>query len=344
MPTVGIAVVGGGHWGPHLIRNFHDHPQSEVRWIVETSEDRRRALKARFDSIAVVEDLQAPLADPQVDAVVIATPTSTHAELGKAVLQAGKHLLVEKPLADSASGARRLCELARERGLVLMVGHVFLFNPAVLEGKRLIANGDLGFIHYLSMVRTNLGPIRGDVNAAWDLASHDISIANDWLGGEPVNVSARGGSWINPGVEDAVFITLEYPRQVLVHIHASWLHPRKTRTIAAIGSEKMLTVNDLDQFEPIRIYDKGVAHDYMSHLVDTIAGFRSQIHEGAVHIPPVPSSEPLRVECDHFIEGVQRGLIGRSDGWTGLAVVRALEATALSVTRGGALVEMTEIP
>ena len=334
----GVAVVGAGHWGPHLIRNFHDHLGSEVLWVIDRDDRRLKAIGQRFRDVALSQDLGDVLEDDRVDAVVVATPTTTHHRLVKECLEAGKHVLVEKPITSDAASARELCELAAGRGLVLMVGHVFLFNPAIQAARGYIESGQLGEVFYLSMTRTNLGPVRVDVNAAWDLVSHDISIANYLLGTHPRTVSATGGSWINPGIEDAVFVTLHYPEGRAVHIHASWLSPRKSRLISVVGERQMLTVDDMDLSEPVRIYDKGVAAS--PPLSDTFAGFRASIREGTITIPKVTLGEPLRSECEEFLSRVAGNAATRSDGWSGLAVVLALEAIDRSLKEGGAPVEV----
>jgi predicted dehydrogenase len=338
----GVAVFGGGHWGPHLIRNFSDHPQSQVVYVVEPRQERRAALAERFPHVQMTGEGERVFADEAVSAVVVATPTSTHFELVRAALEAGKHVFVEKPITDSVGDARKLCELAKTRELVLMVGHVFLFNPAVVEARRLIEAGELGEVYYASMLRTNLGPVRTDVDAGWDLASHDISIANFWLNSSPVAVSCRGGSWLNKGIDDTVFATFDYPGGKLVHIHASWLHPRKSRFMVVVGSRRMLSVNDMDLTEPLRIYDKGVENS-PNIVHDTFASFRANIRDGSITIPNVSLGEPLRAECNEFISRVA-GAEGRiSDGWSGLEVVKALAAMSLSSQRNGTCIGLDEI-
>jgi predicted dehydrogenase len=271
-----------------------------------------------------------------VDAVVIATPTSTHYPLVKAALRAGKHVLVEKPITNCAAHAEELAELATQSRRVLMVGHVFLYNAAVQRVRRYIAEGDLGRIYYISMVRTNLGPIRMDVNAAWDLASHDISIANYWLDMKPVAASAVGGTWINSGIEDAVFATVRYPYDVLVNLHVSWLNPRKAREITVAGEKRMLTFDDMNLSEPVRLYDRRVADDRISPgFIDTFASFRASIREGDITIPRVQSGEPLRNECDHFLECIAKGAEPATGAREGLAVVRTLEAIERSIRNSG---------
>jgi predicted dehydrogenase len=340
--VLSLAVLGGGHWGPHLIRHFYDSAITTVKWVVEPRLERRQVLAARFPGVTFVAESPEVLADPAVEAVVIATPTETHYELVRLALVAGKHVLVEKPLTEDPKTARALCDLAAGKRLVLMVGHVFLFNPAVIEAKGLIDSGELGEIYYASMLRTNLGPVRTDVDAGWDLASHDVAIANYWLDATPVSVSCRGGSWLNEGIDDAVFATLDYPGGVLVHVHASWLHPRKSRDLVVVGSRRMLTVNDMDLTEPLRIYDKGV-EDRSEVLHDTFASFRASIREGSIIIPNVSLGEPLKAECDEFVRRLRGGGSRTSDGWAGLEVVRAVQAMSLSARRGGTRVTTSEV-
>jgi predicted dehydrogenase len=333
---VRVAVLGAGHWGPNLIANFHDHRRSEVACVVDLDAKRRKAVTQRFPDIAVSDDAAAVIADPSVDALVVATPTRTHFALAKAAFEAGKHVLVEKPMAASAADAEALCEIAETAGRILMVGHIFLYNGASQQAKQYLWDGDLGRIYYVAMTRTNLGPIRVDVNAAWDLASHDIALASYWLDAQPDSVSATGRDWINPGVEDAVFATLRYPNDVLVHLHASWLHPRKTRDITVVGEERMLTFDDMSLDEPLRIYDKQVAGDRSQFaFADSQATFRMMVREGDIHIPKVAASQPLRNECDHFLDCIETGDTPITDGREGLAVVRVLEAIDASIRDGG---------
>ncbi len=333
---VRVAVIGAGHWGPNLIANFHDRRRSEVPWVIDVDEHRRDAVTRRFPEIAVSYDPRNAIEDATVDAVAIATPTATHYELARAALENGKHVLVEKPMAATIRDAEALCELAEQTGRILMVGHIFVYNSASQYAKRYLADGELGRVYYVSMTRTNLGPIRIDVNAAWDLASHDIALASYWLDAWPESVSAVGHDWINPGQEDAVFATLRYPGQVLVHLHASWLHPHKTREIAVVGEKRMLTFDDMSLTEPLRIYDKQVASERSpSTFVDSLATFRMSVREGDIQIPRVTAGQPLRNECDHFLDCVERGETPLTDGREGLAVVRVLEAIDRSMRAGG---------
>ncbi|MGO8971221.1 MAG: Gfo/Idh/MocA family protein [Myxococcaceae bacterium] len=331
-----IAVVGAGHWGPNLIRNFHNKQTSEVAWVVDLDASRLQQVRQRFPDLQVGSDIKSVLSDRRIDAVVITTPTSTHFAVAKAALEADKHVLVEKPLTNDAAQGEELVQLARKAKRVLLVGHVFVYNAAVQRVKQYLSEGALGRVYYISMIRTNLGPIRVDVNAAWDLASHDISIVNYWLGAEPISASAVGGVYINSGVEDAVFATLRYPDDVLVNLHASWLNPRKARDITVVGDKQMLTFDDMNLNEPLRIYDKQVADTRMQpSFIDSFATFRSSVREGNIVIPKVAMGEPLRAECDHFLDCINGKAEPLSDGAAGVAVVRALEAIVRSVQSHG---------
>jgi predicted dehydrogenase len=333
---VRIAVVGAGHWGPNLIRNFDNPPSSRVRYVVDRDAARLAQVRSRFTSVETAETPERALADAEVDAFVIATPTSTHYPLVKAALEAGKHVLVEKPITTRGAEADELTRLAAEKGRVLLVGHVFLFNQAVRKVRESIVAGDLGQVHYVSMVRTNLGPIRMDVNAAWDLMSHDISIANYWLGAVPESASAIGGTWINPGIEDAVFATLRYPGDVLVNVHASWLNPRKARDITVAGTKRMLSFDDMNLLEPVRIYDKQVTDKTTKPtFVDSFGSFRASVREGDITIPRLSGGEPLKTECEHFIECITKGTPPLVGGQEAGAVVRTLEAIDRSMRDRG---------
>ncbi len=331
-----IAVVGAGRWGPNLIGSFHNRQDSLVTWVVDRDPERLEQVHRRLPEVGTAPDLGPVLAAPDVDAVVVATPTSSHYELARAALEAGKHVLVEKPLTDRVATAEELTRLAARAQRILMVGHVFVYNAAARWVKRFLDRGELGRVYYVSMVRTNLGPIRFDVNSAWDLASHDIALANWWLEAEPLAVTAVGGAWINSGIEDAVFATLRYPNQLLVHLHASWLNPRKSRHITLVGEKHMLTFDDTNLTEPVRVYDKQVAEDRtLSEFVDSFASFRMSVREGNITIPRIEMVEPLRTQCEHFLACIRSGRTPLTGGPEGLAVVRALEAIARSMGHGG---------
>jgi len=336
MAMIRVAVIGAGQWGPNLIRNFHNNQTSEVVWIIDRDTARLEEVHAHFPDVQVAKDPEQALRDPSVHAVVVATPTSTHYALAKEALERRKHVLVEKPLTTEVKQGLGLLELATKYGLTLMVGHVFVYNPAVRKVKEYLDAGHLGNVYYVSMVRTNLGPIRVDVNAAWDLAAHDLSIANYWLDAQPVSVSAAGGTWINQGIEDAVFATLRYPQGVLVNLHASWLNPRKARDITVVGEKRMLTFDDMNLNEPLRIYDKQVS-DLRTPptYVDSFASFRASVLKRDITVPKVPLGEPLATQCAHFLECIVTGKQPFASGREGIAVVGALEAIQRSIRAGG---------
>jgi predicted dehydrogenase len=336
MAMIRVAVIGAGQWGPNLIRNFHNKQTSEVVWIIDRDAARLDEVHARFPDAQTAGDPEQALRDPSVDAVVVATPTSTHYALAKEALERRKHVLVEKPLTTQVKQGLGLLELAARQRLILMVGHVFVYNPAIRKVKEYLDVGHLGKLYYVSMVRTNLGPIRLDVNAAWDLAAHDLSIVNYLLDAEPLSVSAIGGTWINQGIEDAVFATLRYPQGVLVNLHASWLNPRKARDITVVGERRMLTFDDMNLNEPLRIYDKQVTDACTRPTyVDSFASFRASVRKGHITVPKVPLGEPLATQCAHFLECIVSGKQPFTGAPEGIAVVRALEAMQRSIRARG---------
>jgi predicted dehydrogenase len=336
MEMIRVAVIGAGQWGPNLIRNFHNKETSEVVWIIDRDAARLDEVHARFPDVQAAKDSEHALRDPSVQAVVVATPTSTHYALTKEALERRKHVLVEKPLTTEVKQGLKLHELAAKYRLTLMVGHVFLYNPAVRKAKEYLDAGHLGNLYYMSMVRINLGPIRVDVNAAWDLAAHDLSIANYWLNAEPLSVSATGGTWINQRIEDAVFATLRYPKGVLVNLHASWLSARKAREITIIGERRMLTFDDMNLHEPLRIYNNQLSDvsDRRTY-VDSFASFRDSVPKAEISVPKAPIGEPLAIQCAHFLDCIVTGKQPLTDAHEGIAVVRAVEAMQRSIRARG---------
>jgi predicted dehydrogenase len=333
---IGVAVLGAGEWGPNLIRNFHNKQTSEVVWVIDRDSARLDEVHARYPDVQLGEDANQALCDPSVQAVVVATPTSTHYALAKEALERRKHVLVEKPLTTEVKQGLGLLELATSQRLVLMVGHVFVYNLGIRKVKEYLDAEHLGKVYYVTMVRTNPGPIRLDVNAAWDLAAHDLSIVNYWLDAEPLSVSAIGGTWINPGIEDAVFASLRYPQGVLVNVHASWLNPRKARNITVVGEKRMLTFDDMNLDEPLRIYHKDLTdRRTRPTYVDSFTSFRASVPEGEITVPKVPFREPLAAQCAHFLDCIVSGKEPLTGGREGIAVVRALEAVQRSIRAGG---------
>jgi len=335
---INVAVIGCGRWGPNHIRNLHTLPGSRVAVAIDTDRARLSRVAELFPEIRVETDVRAAFAD-SIDAVVVATPTTTHHAVVREALLAGKHVLCEKPLCETSARAQELTELASSRRLALMVGHVFLFNDGIVKLKELVDGGELGKLQHLTAVRTNLGPIRQDVNAALDLATHDISIFNWILGTVPEFASAVGASFLQPGVEDVVSIALRYPGGVFANIQASWLSPKKVRQITAVGTKRMVTWDDLDLSTPIAIYDAGA--ETKQEYSDYGEFLRVTTWEGDVRLPKVAFQEPLKAQARAFVEAVRSGTVSRSDGPFSLGVVRVLDAITRSLRENGALVRVS---
>lgn len=335
-----IGQIGSGYWGPNVANSIKQTGRAEIKWICDLRPESRRVFKKRHPKVEVTADLADVLGDPKVDAVVIVTPTNTHFAIAKAALEAGKHVLVEKPITTEPEQAQALVDLADFCGRILMVGHVFQYNDTILKLKELIAKGQLGKINYLNIERTNLGPVRTDVNALWDLVSHDTYIMSDLLGIQPKKVSATGWAFLNQDVEDVVFASFDYGGGTVGHVHASWLNPRKVRQITVVGSNKMAIWDDLNLKEPIRVYEKRIAEPQLDGIEGSYLEYKTLPVDGGITIPHVSLNQPLQSECEHFIECVFSGKKPRSDGHAGLAVVKALKAAETSIRLGGAPVEI----
>lgn len=297
-------------------------------------------LKRVTDSWPHVEgttDYRKLLNRDDIDAFVVATPTRTHFAIVKDCLEAGKHVLCEKPLTITEQESKALVELAALKQRVLMTGHIFLFNPGILKLAEMLALGEIGEVRYFYSKRTNLGPFRNDVNAAFDLASHDISIMNFLIGDVPVAVNAVGQSYLQADVEDVVFITLTYPNKIFAHIHVSWLDPKKVREITVVGSEKMATWNDLATLGPVTVFSKNVntGHDLLDY-----GQFQLAVREGEIRIPYVKNEQPLRVQAEHFLDCILKNSECISDGISGLQVARVLSAIDVSLKNGGQLIPL----
>jgi len=338
MQPIQVGVIGAGYWGPNLIRNFHEFADADLKMVCDLRQERLDQIKGRYPEISTSRDYKAML-DSAVEAVIIATPVSTHYQIVKDCLQAGKHVLCEKPLCDSSAEAQELTLLEKDKGRILMVGNIFLFNSGIIKLKEMLESGELGKLNYMSAVRTNLGPIRNDVNAACDLATHDISIFNWLLDAEPEAISATGGAFLQKGIEDVVFVSLRYPGNVLANIHASWLNPKKVRQITLIGTQKMVTWDDLELNTPIAVYDKGA--NSTQEYGDYGEFLRIAMWDGEVRLPKVKAEEPLKAECRYFLEAIKKGGVDRSDGQFSAGVVKVLEAIATSLKLGGGEVKVT---
>jgi predicted dehydrogenase len=327
-----VGVIGCGYWGPNLIRNFINQKQSRVKWVSDLSEDRLEHVGSLYPFLQKTKNYQDILDDPEVDAVVVATPVSTHFKLASEALNAGKHVFVEKPLAAKTEESLALVKLAEEKGLVGMVGHTFIYSPAVLKLKELVDSGELGDILYLRSRRLNLGLFQEDINVVWDLAPHDLSIFNFLMECEPEAVTAVGQGFVRPDIEDVAFMTLFYPGKRLAHVQVSWLDPNKVRELTVVGSKKMVVYDDNSNLEKIRIYDKGV--DVHPHY-DTYGEFQLAYRFGDINIPKLQDGEPLKTETGHFIECILDGVKCRSSFTHGHSVVSTLELACEAIQANG---------
>jgi len=341
MPT-GVAIIGIGYWGPGIVRNLAGLDEAEVLHLVDLNVSRAAATAEMLAPQAQAHDsFELAINDSAVTAVVIATPVRSHHSLAKAALLAGKHVLVEKPLAMTVAECRELEQLASDGGLVLMVGHIFLFNSAVETIKGYLDRGELGDLQYIHSRRVNLGRVQGDINALWSFAPHDFSILNYWLDSPPLAVQARGFSYISEGVEDVVFCTVEYPSGIGAHLHIGWLDPRKVREMTIVGSKKMVVFDDVSQSRKVQLYDSRIEkssagpHDFASWQVD--------IRHGDVTIPQFEWTEPLHEELAHFLACITDGLPCHASASGGTMVTAAIEAAQLSLERGGTRVTLEEV-
>ena len=330
MDNITVACIGAGYWGKNLVRNFYSLPGCKLKTCCDLDPKVLSAIPSQYPGVTVTNDVHSVLSDPEIDAVVIASPATQHYCMVKQALEAGKHTYVEKPLTLKTKDAEDLCRIADEQNRTLMVGHLMEYHPAVEKLKELIDSGELGDIHYLYTQRINLGIIRKDENALWSLAPHDISIALYLLGHEPDTVSARGECYLQPDIEDVVFCNLHFPDRAMAHIQVSWLDPHKVRKVTVVGSKKMVVFDDVEATEKIRIYDKGVNGTGYASYGDALT-----LRFGDITIPRINMSEPLRTECEHFLTSIREGKAPRSDGRDGLRVVRVLDAAQKSLKNAG---------
>jgi predicted dehydrogenase len=316
---VTVGVVGLGYWGPNLARNFAALEGCELRWACDISDAVRERVRGLPGDARLTGELDELLADAELDAVAVATPVATHAEVASRVLEAGKHCLVEKPMAQSVSDAERLVEAAADSGRLLMAGHLLEYHPGVRKLKEIADSGRLGDVHYIYSHRLNLGRLRADENALWSLGAHDASVLLYLAGEEPYELEGRGECYTRAGVEDVVFCFLRFPSGLAAHMHLSWLDPHKERRFTAVGSKQMATFDDMELERKVTVYDKG--------FDESTTSYGEYItRSGDVWSPRIPSVEPLRVECEHFIDCVREGRTPDTDGHSGLRVVRVLEA------------------
>jgi len=337
MNPLRIAVIGAGYWGPNLIRNLNEAPGADPVAVADLSPERLETIHKRFPAVRTTTDHTELFNDRNIDAVCIATPVNTHRRLAEQALAAGKHVFVEKPLAPTVADAEAIVRASEKAGRTLMVGHTFVYNPAVVAVRGLIEKGELGRINYVDSQRVNLGLHQFDINVLWDLGPHDVSISLYWLGEEPDWVQSIGACYVQPDIEDVVFLTMGFPSGAVAHAHLSWLAPSKLRTMTVIGSKKMAVYDDVQAVERVKVYDFGVEELSSEEL-------RRSYRAGDIHSPRVPVTEALQLEMRHFIESIQTGKKPRSDGEAGLRVVRVLEAGMRSLRSGGARVSYRPAP
>lgn len=339
--SITVGVIGCGYWGPNLIRNFAENDAAELRWICDADARRLEKIARRYPSARTASDFRELLADSRLDAVVIATPVATHYAFARAALEAGKHVLVEKPFTASVREAEELIALAETRRLTLMVDHTFIYTGAVRRIKELVANGELGDLLYFDSVRINLGLFQHDVNVVWDLAPHDLSIMDHVVGRAPTALMATGSCHIEPGVENIAYVQLRFDDSMIANFHFNWLSPVKIRRTLIAGSRRMIVYDDIEPTEKVRVYDSGVdraaaAGADEEETYQTLVSYRT----GDVWVPKLDPTEALRYVCAEFLDSIKHARPSVSDGAAGLRVVRLLEAAQTSIDKGGRWVKL----
>jgi len=335
---INVGVVGLGYWGPNLVRNFRSLPDCRLVAMCDVSETRLKHLKTLYPEVDGEKSYEAMLARADIDAVVVATSVKFHFPMAKASLLAGKHTLIEKPMATSTEQCEELIEIARNKGLILMVGHTFLYSAPVRKIKEIVDNHDIGDIRYISARRLNLGLFQKDINVAWDLAPHDISIILYIMQELPHSINCRGGAHVTKGIEDVTSMSLHFSKERSAIIHSSWHDPRKVREMTIVGSKRMIVYDDIVSQEKIKIFDARVERP--PHY-DTFAEFQYAYHYGDIHSPYIKQDEPLKTECQHFLDCIKHGAVPITSGHAGMEVVQILEASSESLRLKGAPISLT---
>lgn len=338
MKPVSLAQVGTGDWGANLVRNYAALPEGRLALLCDTDAKRLERAAKMAPGARTTTDPEEVAKDGSIEAVAIASSAVTHYKLAKLFLEAGKDVYVEKPMTLRAAEAADLVRLAEERDRVLMVGHLLLYHPGVERLAEVLREGELGELHYVYAQRTNLGKVRPDENALWSFAPHDIAVIIHLLGEAPVDVSARGEAFLQTGIHDVVFLYMRFPKGHLGHVHVSWLDPHKVRRFTVVGSKKMAVLDDQEPTEKLRVYDKGVD-------AGSIVDYARSLHvrSGDIWIPELPAVEPLKLECQHFLDCVRTRQKPRTDGRHGLEVIRVLEAASRSLANGGVPVRLDSL-
>jgi len=333
-----VGVIGYGYWGPNLVRNFSEVAGAQIAAVSDFSADRLALVRRRYPGVTTTGDCGEMIQDPSIDAVVIATPVSSHFELAMRALEQGKHVLVEKPLAGTSSEAALLIEAAERRRLVLMVDHTFVYTAAVRKIRELVSSGALGDVYYYDSVRVNLGLFQHDVNVIWDLAVHDLAILEYVIAERPCAVSATGMSHVPGGLANIAYVTAFFENNLIAHIHVNWLAPVKLRRTLIGGSQRMIVYDDLEPSEKVKIYDKGITvkSNGPESVYKVLIGYRT----GDMLAPQLDLTEALRTEAQHFVQCIEEGSRPVTDGGAGLQVVRLLEAATHSMNHRGQVVEV----
>jgi len=337
---INVGIVGCGYWGPNLVRNLRSLPECGVKLVCDLDQDRLAHMKQLYPEVTATTEFEHLIQDDEIDAILIATPVWTHFDLAKKCLTANKHTFVEKPMASSVDECRQLIEIAKEKQLVLMVGHTFIYSTPVRKVKEIVDNGDIGELLCINSERLNLGLFQKDINVAWDLAPHDISIILYVMGLTPVSVNCQGKAHVTRGIEDVTNMTLNFENGGFATIQNSWLYPNKVRRMTFVGSKRMILYDDTEPLEKIKIYDKRV--ETPPHY-DTFAEFQYSYHYGDMYCPHLKQIEPLKVQCQHFLDCIRTGSEPQSSGMSGFQVIQVLEAASKSIEIEGAKVDIERL-
>jgi predicted dehydrogenase len=342
MSPVTIGVIGCGYWGPNLLRNFAENERAQLRWMCDVDTKRLEHFGRRYPSARTTTDSERLFDDPGLGAVVVATPVSTHYDFARRALEAGKHVLVEKPFTASVREAEELIELAERNNLALMVDHTFIYTGAVRKIKEMVAGGELGELLYFDSTRINLGLFQRDINVVWDLAPHDLAIMDYLLDRRPLSLTATGSCHVERGIENIAYVMLRFPEEFIAHFHFNWLSPVKIRRTLIAGSKKMVVYDDIEPTEKVRVYDKGVLVTRAGEEADLEAAYQTLVsyRTGDVWVPKLDSTEALHYVCDEFLSAITEKRRPLTDGQSGLRVVRLLEAAQASISQEGRAIQL----
>lgn len=338
MNKVKIALLGYGYWGPNILRNFYEMDDVEVAWCCDLSKERLILVEKRYLNVKTTTNLDDLLKDPKLDAIIIATPVSTHFALAKKILEAGKHVWIEKPMTQTSLQAKELIEIAEKKKKIIHVDHIFLYTHSVSLIKKMINEGELGDLYYFDSVRINLGLFQHDTNVIWDLAPHDISIMLYFLNEDPIEVSTYANAHVVNDLEDTAYLSFKFKNRVSAHINVSWLSPLKIRRTLIAGSKKMIVYDDLESSDKVKIYDKGLTYSKPLKSMSTAEGY--QYRTGEMRAPAIENVEALQIACREFVNAIRSGKSTITDGKEGLRVVKILEASITSLKNNGAFTQI----